>query len=67
MAQATEYPMATRVPKSLHRRLRVFCVQHGLKLKDFVTEALDEKLHPRVRRLPRQTAPKAEEEGPRGR
>jgi hypothetical protein len=61
MAQPTEYSMATRVPKSLHRRLRVFCVQRGVTVKEFVTEAVEEKLNPKVRRLPRPTARKAEE------
>jgi hypothetical protein len=59
MARPVDYPIATRVPKSLHRRLRVFCVQHGVTVQEFVTEAVEEKLNPKVRRLPRPRAPKA--------
>jgi hypothetical protein len=54
--------MVTRVPRSLHRRVRLHCAEHGLKVKDFVTDAVDEKLHPKVRRLPRPKAPTVEKE-----
>ena len=34
----------TRVPASLRRRLRVYCVEHELQLQDFIREALEEAL-----------------------
>ena len=46
MAQA-EKPwtqLATRVPKELHRRLRLYCVTHDIVLMQFVAAAIEEKL-----------------------
>jgi len=43
----TEEPLtqlATRIPKELHRRLKLYCVTHEIDVQDFVTEAIEEKL-----------------------
>ena len=47
MAKAEEEPwtqLAARIPKELHRRLRLYCVTHDIVLMHFVTEAIEEKL-----------------------
>jgi len=36
--------LATRVPKSLHRDLRLHCVTVDITLMDFVVKAIEEKL-----------------------
>ena len=36
--------LATRIPKDLHRRLKLYCVTHDIMLQHFVTEAIEEKL-----------------------
>ena len=36
--------LATRIPKELHRRLRVYCVTHDIVLMHFVAVAIEEKL-----------------------
>jgi len=36
--------LATRIPKELHRRLKLYCVTHEIDVQDFVTEAIEEKL-----------------------
>ena len=36
--------LATRIPKELHRRLRVYCVTHDIVLMHFVAAAIAEKL-----------------------
>ena len=36
--------LATRIPKSLHRQLKLHCVQSDTSVMDFVVEALREKL-----------------------
>ena len=36
--------LATRIPRSLHRRLRVYCVTHDVILMHFVAAAIEEKL-----------------------
>ena len=41
--------LATRIPKDLHRRLKLHCVTHEIALQDFVVEALKEKLGRRAR------------------
>ena len=46
MAKAEE-PVAglsTRIPKELHRRLKLHCVTHEIAVQDFVTQAIEEKL-----------------------
>ena len=42
--------LATRIPKELHRRLRVYCVTEDVVLMQFVAAAIEEKLG-RKRRL----------------
>ena len=36
--------LATRIPKELHRRLKLHCVTHDIAVQDFVVEAIEEKL-----------------------
>ena len=36
--------LATRIPKELHRRLKLYCVTHDTSVMDFVVAALREKL-----------------------
>ena len=36
--------LATRIPKSLHRKLKLYCVESGLSVMEFVTAAIEEKL-----------------------
>jgi len=46
MAKADEpvAQLATRIPKELHRRLKLHCVTHDILLQHFVTGAIEEKL-----------------------
>ena len=46
MAEAEEpwTPLATRIPKDLRRRLRLYCVTHDSTVMHFVVEAIEEKL-----------------------
>jgi len=39
--------LATRIPKELHRRLRIYCVMHDIVLMHFVAAAIEEKLGPK--------------------
>jgi len=41
--------LATRIPKDLHRCLKLHCVTHEIALQDFVTEAIEEKLGRKAR------------------
>ena len=41
--------LATRIPKELHRRLKLYCVTHDIMLQHFVTEAIEEKLGRKTR------------------
>jgi predicted HicB family RNase H-like nuclease len=36
--------LATRIPKELHRRLKLHCVTHEIALMYFVVAAIEEKL-----------------------
>jgi predicted HicB family RNase H-like nuclease len=36
--------LATRIPKELHRRLKLHCVTNEIAVQDFVVEAIEEKL-----------------------
>jgi len=36
--------LATRIPKQLHRELKLHCVRADTSLMDFVVEALEERL-----------------------
>ena len=51
MAKAEEAwtQLATRIPKELHRRLKLYCVTHEIVLMHFVTEAIEEKLGRKAR------------------
>ena len=57
MAKAEEpwTQLATRIPKELHRRLKLYCVTHDIALMHFVVEAIEEKLR-RERRPKKGTA-----------
>ena len=46
MAKAEEpwTQLATRIPKELHRRLRLYCVTHDISLMHFAVAAIEEKL-----------------------
>jgi predicted HicB family RNase H-like nuclease len=47
MMAKTEEPwtqLATRIPKELHRRLKLHCVTHEIAVMHFVVEAVEEKL-----------------------
>ena len=36
--------LATRIPKNLHREIKLFCVQGGISVMEFVAAALEDKL-----------------------
>jgi hypothetical protein len=36
--------LATRIPKPLHRQIRLHCVQHDTSVMDFVVASVEEKL-----------------------
>ena len=36
--------LATRIPKALHRKLRLHCVRHETSVMEFATDAIREKL-----------------------
>ncbi len=36
--------LVTRIPKELHRRLKLYCVTHEILLMNLVVEAIEEKL-----------------------
>ena len=41
--------LATRIPKDLHRRLKLHCVTHDIALMHFVVEVIEEKLGRKAR------------------
>ena len=41
--------LATRIPKDLHRRLKLHSVTHDIALMHFVIEAIEEKLGRKAR------------------
>src|SRR6266481_519680 len=44
--------LATRIPKELHRRLKLHCVTHEIAVQDFVTQAIKtEWANPGLNRL----------------
>jgi len=53
--QDTSVQLATRVPKNLHRALRLYCVRAGVSLMEFVMQALEEKLAREARQNRRRT------------
>lgn len=36
--------LATRIPKALHRELKLYCVQREISMMDFIIEALEDRL-----------------------
>jgi predicted HicB family RNase H-like nuclease len=36
--------LATRIPRSLHRDIKLYCVANGMSVMDFVAAALETKL-----------------------
>ncbi len=36
--------LATRIPKVLHRRIKLHCVESGISVMEFVAQALEDKL-----------------------
>ena len=36
--------LATRIPKGLHREIKLYCVQTSISVMDFVAAALEDKL-----------------------
>jgi predicted HicB family RNase H-like nuclease len=53
MARETTEPwvqLATRIPKSLHRELKLHCVQADTSVMAFVVTALKEKLRRKAKR-----------------
>jgi len=36
--------LATRIPKDLHRRLKLHCVTNDIMVQDFVVAAIEERL-----------------------
>ena len=52
--------LATRIPKLLHRELRLHCVTTETSIMDFVTNAIQERLaHPGGSPATRRNPPKA--------
>ena len=51
MAKAEEVwtQLATRIPKELHRRLKLYCVTKDMMVQDFVVDAIEEKLGRKAR------------------
>jgi hypothetical protein len=45
--------LATRVPRQLHHRIRIYCVERESSIGEFVVAALREKLRGRARPAPR--------------
>ena len=45
--------LATRIPKRLHRELKLHCVTHDTSVMDFVVTALEERLAREGRRARR--------------
>ncbi len=36
--------LGVRIPKSLHKRLKLFCVEQEMEMQKFVAEAIEQKL-----------------------
>ena len=49
MAEEVWTQLATRIPKELHRHLKLYCVTHDIALMHFVVEAIEEKLGRKTR------------------
>ena len=51
--------LATRIPKELHRRLKLHCVTADMAVMDFVAQAIEEKLGRAGGRPPKRRPPTA--------
>ena len=49
--------LATRIPKGLHREIKLYCVQSGISVMEFVASALEDKLKRNPARSGRRKAP----------
>jgi len=47
--------LATRIPKGLHREIKLFCVHNGISVMEFVATALEEKLRKSTLRVARRS------------
>jgi predicted HicB family RNase H-like nuclease len=41
--------LATRIPRSLHREIKLHCVANGISVMDFVATALEDRLRQAAR------------------
>lgn len=48
--------LATRIPKGLHREIKLYCVQTGISVMEFVASALEDKLKKNTARGSRKVA-----------
>ena len=48
--------LATRIPKGLHREIKLFCVHNNISVMEFVAAALEEKLRKSTVRAGRRSA-----------
>jgi len=48
--------LATRIPKGLHREIKLYCVQNGISVMEFVAAALEDKLRKSGGKSGRRTA-----------
>lgn len=48
--------LATRIPKGLHREIKLYCVQNGMSVMEFVAAALEDKLRKSGAKSGRKTA-----------
>jgi hypothetical protein len=48
--------LATRIPKQLHRELKLYCVKSDVSVMDFVVSALEDKLQRETRGRERRRA-----------
>ena len=44
MATEETVVLATRIPKSLHQQSKVYCIENGMALREFVAAAVKDKL-----------------------
>lgn len=45
--------LATRIPKVLHRKIKLHCVESGISVMEFVAQALEDKLKRSGARAPK--------------
>jgi hypothetical protein len=48
--------LATRIPKGLHREIKLFCVHASISVMEFVAAALEEKLRKTTARSGRRSS-----------